>query len=208
MSAQEPLPIPPNAAAAAPAGRRGLSMKVIVLTVAAGVAGAATSFAIMLPKMRETERRTTCMKNLLELSHVYFEDMLENGPKARRWSGPAMWLSRRQRGAESRLLCPEDATVRSPVTDADRAAWDDANLADPRRDLCSYAGRDFANFPIDSCRNAIGACVHHRGGVIVAFDIGDVRFFTREQLGISEDDEIRCGPESASPLLRMLVGGN
>lgn len=175
------------------------------------VAGVVTAVAIMVPKMQETARKTTCMSNLMELSHAYIEDAMENGTKARRWSGSAMWLSRRHRVGESRLLCAGDEAVRLPESDADRSAWDAVDLANPARELCSYAGRDFANFPIDPeiCdKQPIGACVHHRNGAVVAFDEGDVRFMTREDLGISEDDEIRCGPESASPILRKLLGGN
>ena len=209
----EPPPIPPDAPAAK---RGGLSTTAIVLIVCGVlalpvVAGVVGAVAVMVPKIQETKRKTTCMTNLMQLSHAYLEDALENGAKARRWSGSAMWLSRRHRVGESRLLCAGDPSVRLPESDTDRAAWDAVDLANPARHLCSYAGRDFVEFPIDPEINdlqPIGACVHHRGGAVVAFDVGTVLFMTRKDLGISEDDEIRCGPESASPLLRKLVGGN
>jgi hypothetical protein len=181
------------------------------------LAGVVTTVAIVVPRMQETKRRTQCMSNLSELLVRHVTASMDDPKQAARWSGSSLWLAQRRggmrvrRGEETLLICPGDALARPPVSESDRAEWDSVDLDHPPRHLCSYAGRDFAAFPIDPTgeeKNPIGACVHHRGGAVVAFDTGDVQFFTREQLGIAPDAKITVGPDSASPMLRVLRGGN
>lgn len=222
MTAPEPPPIPPDAPAAVPARRGGLSTTAIVLIVCGVlalplVAGVVTTVAIVVPRMQETRNKITCMSNLSELSQRHLMASMEDPRQAVRWSGSALWLAQRRggvrvrRGEEKLLLCPGDDLARPPQSESDRAEWDSVDLKLPPRHLCSYAGRDFAAFPIDPDdgeKHPIGACVHHRGGAVIAFDAGDVLFFSRADLGIAPDAEITFGPDSASPLLRTLTGGN
>ena len=217
----EPPPIPPDAPAAAAPAKSGLSTKAIVLIVCGVLAipclaGVVTTVAIMVPRMQETARKTTCMSNLSELSHVYISQTFQDRKVAQRWSGSSLWLAMRRDlkevlpGQEAALLCPGDHDVVIPAAGSDVSAWDEVDLEHPPRALCSYAGRDFAAFPIDpddEQSHPIGACVHHRGGAVVAFDDKDAVFMTREELGLEREDEIRVGPESKSEILRVLRGG-
>lgn len=41
-------------------------------------------------------------------------------------------------------------------------------------------------------------------GAIIGYSDGSVRWLDREELGLAVDDPIRCGPQSKSPILRML----
>jgi hypothetical protein len=168
----------------------------------------------MVPKMKETARRTECMSHLSELSMGFVMKQLEDPKAAQRWSGSSLWLAMRRNvphagdGRDTMLLCPGDVAAMPPGGTAD---WNGLDLERPPRELCSYAGRDFARFPIDENdvkKQAIGACVHHRGGAVVAFDAGDVQFMTREELGLEPDADIKTGPDSASPVLRVLRGGD
>jgi hypothetical protein len=157
--------------------------------------------------------RLTCMEHLAQLGYIFMTHMHDDAAKARKYSGPALWLAMRknaidlQRGEENVLLCPADPAVRAPRTDADRKAWDEVDLAKPTPGLCSYVGRDFVNFPIDiasSAKQPIGACLHHEGGAVVVFESGDAQFVTLEDLGLSSEDEKKVGPDSKSPILRKL----
>jgi hypothetical protein len=72
---------------------------------------------------------------------------------------------------------------------------------------CLYDVRDFAKFPLDPNATepqVIAACIHHRRGVVVAYDDGSCQFLTLEDLGLYDDDEKSVGPDSISPALRVL----
>jgi hypothetical protein len=222
VTGSEPPPIPRDAPPAPAARSGGLSTKAIILIVAGVLAlpvcaGLVTAVAIMVPKMQETARRTTCMSHLSGLTGFYLSDAMADRARAQRWSGSSLWLAMRRqgtpvlRGQEKTLLCPGDVMVRLPETESERSAWDNVDLEHPPRELCSYAGRDFAAFPIDPAERGphpIGACIHHRGGAVVAFDDGSCQFMTKEDLGLEHDDEMVVGPESASPVLSVLRGGD
>jgi hypothetical protein len=159
------------------------------------------------------QQRATCMNNLSQLGQVHLIQTMENRAKAQKYSGPAMWLAMRKsgveihRGEERTVLCPCDLDVYVPATDAEIKRWDDVDLAKPAEGLCSYAGRDFVKFPIDvksTDKQAIGACLHHDGGAVVVFDGGDAYFMTLEELGLASEAEKTVGPESKSPVLRVL----
>lgn len=216
----EPPPIPPVPPGPWPnlAGRSKRELAVIFGSIVLPcVALPVVIVAVMLPKMEEPSRVTTCHSHLSELAQCYVDAARTDPRAAQRWSGPAMWLALRSGGASERcrqerlFFCPDDGSADVPSSQVEHAAWDDADLASPPREVCSYAGRDFANHPIsqdDPGPHAIGACVHHRRGALVAYDDGDVRYLERDELGLTPDDDVVCGPESKSPLLRQLVGGN
>jgi hypothetical protein len=74
--------------------------------------------------------------------------------------------------------------------------------------------RDFEKYPIDTeakmlqailCdrQGADGRSNHHRHSIVVAFDNGEARTMTNEELGIPDGDPIVIGPDSPSPLLRV-----
>ncbi|MDJ0521140.1 MAG: hypothetical protein QNJ90_03600 [Planctomycetota bacterium] len=44
----------------------------------------------------------------------------------------------------------------------------------------------------------------HEGGATIGFSDGSVRWLEREELGLGDDDPIEAGPDSRSPILRML----
>jgi hypothetical protein len=165
------------------------------------------------PERLEQKRRMECMSDLSQLAQVYLLCLMDDRAKAQKWSGAALWLSMRKgercikRGEEHVLICPADPAAHPPTSDAERKAWDDVDLSRPAAGLCSYAGRDFAKFPLDPkvrTPQVIGACLHHKGGVMVAFDSGDIQFIFLEELGLASEAEKIVGPDSKSPLLRVL----
>jgi hypothetical protein len=217
VTGPESPPLPPAALAAALARGGGLSARASVLIGGLLVVGAVVAIpVIMLPKMLEPSRITLCRSNLGELSQIHVRRTMEDRGAAERWSGSSLWLAmRRDRrdigvGRERVLLCDGDGCADVPSATDDLSAWDEVDLQNPARELCSYAGRDFATLPIDpddETPHPIGACVHHRDGAVVAFDDGTVSFMERAELGLTPDDDIVCGPESKSPILRVLRGG-
>lgn len=211
MSASEPPPIPPDAPGAAAARR---AKRRIVVTVAVLVvigAGVAKCVSHQLWIMNESSRFEFCDSQMSDLASAFAAQRMRDPKRAERWSGSALWIAMRQDGVRARdgrdlvLVCRGDL---------DAEAADDltgVDLEHPPRELCSYAGRDFANFPLAADAGEpqpIGACVHHRGGAVVGFDDGSVRKMDRAELGLAAGDDIVCGPESKSPLLRQLLGGN
>ena len=209
----DPPPVPRDAPGAP---RRGLPKVAIVLIrvcVGLTVAYFVACVAVTGHRMGREGRYKLCRRHLSALADGFAIDRTQDSTRAQRWSGSSLWLAMRRntthvlRGAESTLFCPEDDDADPPGD----AAWDSVDLEHPPRELCSYAGRDFAAFPLDENATEpqpIGACVHHRDGVLVAFDNGWVQMMYREQIGLGPDDPMVVGPESKSPLLRMLVGGN
>ena len=206
----EPPPIPKEAPAAP---RRGLSKTATVLIAVASIVlvGAFLWVLLVFLPLHARQQRWDCMRNLEQLAASHLGASMKDPDRARRWSGPALWLS--MRGAEVRcggekvFLCPCDPLAAPP----DPAAYDVMDLAAPSRALCSYAGRDYAAFPLDpksTQPQPIGACVHHADFVIVAFFEGGVRLVSRAELGLRPGENVTVGPDSKSPLLRPLVGGN
>src|SRR6185503_6806499 len=98
-----------------------------------------------------------------------------------------------------------------PTTDAERKLWDDVDLAHAPRALCSYAVRDFKRFPVDPVSTdpeVIAACIHHRRGAVVLYAGGDAQFVALAELGLSSDDDKTVGPDSKSPVLRVVRYGD
>lgn len=164
--------------------------------------------------------QTECMSNLVELAKEYgrardggrLDPTLHGSAQILSWfDGTGL-----PRESEKSLLCPADAGVFIPVTDADLRAFHPAGADALRaaRGLGSYAVRDFERFPIDPSstekqpilcdrQGADGRTPHHRDSIVIAFDSGDVQKYSREHLGLGPDDPIVVGPESKSPLLRV-----
>lgn len=206
-----PSPPPPVPAPPPPPAPKRRSWLVIVLIVAAVlgipcIAGVIGAVAVVVPRMKEKQGQLACHQNLSQLGML----RLDRGDGARpAHSGPALFLSWCQDGTipdggEWLLLCPDDP-------EADRgaapAAWDAADLSNPPRGLCSYAVRDFAAFPLEAHADevqAIAACLHHRGGVVVLYDDGSTQFHQLLELGLVADTDVSVGPESKAELLRPL----
>ena len=182
-----------------------------------------TTVAIVVPKMQETARQTTCMNNLSQLGQVYLMQAQENQGRAQKYSGVALWLSYRKnaseikRGDERVLLCPGDV-IPMPDTEDEKKRWDNADLDNPPGDLCSYSARDFKNFPmnVESKDKEIigsdregpdGKTNHHKGVIICVFAAGDAQKMTREELGLASDTThgIVIGPEAESKMLQKVI---
>jgi hypothetical protein len=163
-------------------------------------------------RMAATERLTSCMNNLSQLGQTYLMQSAENRAKAQKFSGPALWLAYRKnaseirRGDERVLLCPADPKAVFPESPADWKRFDDVDLSNPAAGLCSYAGRDFVRCPLPESKEPqpIGACLHHPGGAVIAYDDGSVKFVKLKDLGLASDAEKIIGPDSKSPVLRVL----
>jgi prepilin-type N-terminal cleavage/methylation domain-containing protein len=194
-----------------------------IMVVIAIIAGLVTTVAIVVPKMQETQRQTSCMNNLSQLGQVYLMQAQENRGKAQKYSGVALWLSYRKnaseikRGDERVLLCPGDI-IAMPETEDDKKKWDNADLDNPPGDLCSYAARDFKNFPlnIESPDKEIigsdrqgpdGKTMQHKGVIVCVYDHGDAQKVTREELNLASDvtHGIVIGPEAEAKMLQKVV---
>lgn len=171
-----------------------------------------TTAAIQSPGP-ERNQRASCMNNLSQLGQIFLMWRQAHPDATVPFNGTALWLSYRKdrseirRGDERVLICPKDDDASVPETDAERQAWDDVDLAHPSGALCSYASRDFERFPLGphpADKEPIGACLHHKGIAIVVFRYGDAQKMTLEELGLASDDEKIVGPESKSPVLRVL----
>ena len=194
----------------------------VVITI---IAGLVTAVAIMVPKMQETARQTSCLSNLNGLGQMYITKAMEKGSAAaaQRYSGVALWLSYRKtgkegilRGQEKALMCPGDPNFLLPENEEDRKQWDNIDLDNPQDNLCSYAARDFKahainiespNKEIIGCdrQGSNGRTPHHKGVIICTFNEGDAQKMTREDLGIATDEDIVVGPEASSKMLQNVI---
>jgi hypothetical protein len=222
MTAGEPGPGPEVPPPVPPAKKKGLSTTAIVLIVLGAVGflvvvGVVATVAIVVPKMKVQQQRVACLNNLSQLGQLQLMLAAEHPDRPPSHSGPALFLSYRKGGVEIRrgdersLLCPADEKARLPETEDDRQAWDDVDLAHAPRSLCSYAVRDFERFPIDpkkGAREPIAACLNHEGIVVFVFSAGDAQFVKLHELGLATDDDKIVGPDSKSPLLRVLRFGD
>ena len=214
-----PGPISIGPAPAMPAKRAWIGLALVALAVLAAALFIGNRIHRKLDEAANgSQRLTACKGNLARLGADLADDAKRQAPSARRWSGPALWISLRRlggpvrRGDERLYLCPGDTEAGDPPeTDEERDAWDRVDLDRVPRELCSYAGRDFEHFPLESrplVRNVLGACVQHRDGAVVVYDDGDVDLLGPQELGLGPDDEMTVGPESKSPVLRVLRFGD
>ena len=223
----EPPPLPPDVAGTA---KRGLSLPVIAGLVVSCAIGLVCAFGptrgeVTRLKDRHVEEEATarahCATNLEALAEHFSIRHGRGAPPAR--SGPGLFVAWRSErtvllpGGESMLVCPSDPIAVKPDTREAEAAYAAADLDHPTPELCSYAVRDFAKFPLAATKGAaepIAVCLHHaetllvRGGAVVAYSDGRAAFVGYEELGISEGSELIVGPRSKSPLLRMMTFGD
>jgi prepilin-type N-terminal cleavage/methylation domain-containing protein len=190
----------------------------VVITI---IAALVSTVAIIVPKMQESQRQMSCMNNLSQLGQVYLTEAMENKGKAQKYSGVALWLSYRkgahqiQRGNEKVLICPGD-NIAMPETEEDKKRWDNVDLANPGTDLCSYAARDFQNYPIgaeEKDKQIIGSdrqgtnqkTMHHKNVIIVVYEAGDTQKMDRESLGVDSESPIIVGPDAQNEQLKKVV---
>ncbi len=195
-----------------------------IMVVIAIIAGLVTTVAIVVPKMQEQQRRTGCLNNLSQLGQVFLMEKQTNPGRAMKYSGVALWLSYRKdgsnikRGDEKALWCPGDNAMALPDTDDERKKWDNVDLDNPGSDLCSYAARDFKNYPLsietrDKADTIIGSdrqgpngsTMQHQDVIVCVYEGGDAQFVKRDELGVSSEKNIVIGPESENKMLRQVV---
>ncbi len=196
---------------------------VLIVLIAVGCggvlvcSGAVVTVARIVPRMQETQRRITCMNNLSQLGQNYLVQSQINRRVAQAQGGSALWVAYRKNltglriGDERVLLCPGDPLATPLETASASHLYDDVDLARVPRSMCSYAGRDFEKFPIDRTshgKEPIGACLSHKGGAVVVFVGGDVQFVPLLELGLASDEEKSVGPDSKSPMPRVLRYGD
>ena len=166
---------------------------------------------------RNTQKATGCMNNLSQLGQLCLtaekekrlDPRLHGSAQILSWGGV-------RHGDERVYFCPEDDRA-VPETPEERRAFHPADAAALRRavGLGSYAVRDFERFPLDpkSTEKQIilcdrlgddGRAVRHEDVIIAVFADGDAQKLTRDDLGIGPDDPIVVGPESPSPVLRVM----
>jgi prepilin-type N-terminal cleavage/methylation domain-containing protein len=194
-----------------------------IMVVIAIIAGLVTTVAIIVPKMQETQKQTTCLNNLSQLGQVYLMQEQDSRGKAQKYSGVSLFLAYRKatppeikRGDERVLICPGDAGISVPENEEAIKKYDNVDLDSPPDDLCSYAGRDFKNFPIkiESPDKEIIGCdrqgpngrtQHHINTIICVYTAGDAQKVTREQLGLTPEADIVVGPEANTPMLKKVA---
>jgi len=191
----------------------------VVITIIASLAGAVL---ILVPRIQEKQRQTTCANHLRQLGGIYTSESMEK-PGLPPHVGASLFLYYRQKHfiqatREEVLTCPGDNSVRVPSNAEESARYDDMDLENPPLDACSYMGRDFVNYPLSNEAPAaqIIACdrngtnfktPHHRDGLNILYDDGAVQFKDREYLGLTSEDDIVVGPESDVEILRQVVYG-
>jgi hypothetical protein len=108
------------------------------------------------------------------------------------------YIARRK---ESYLVCGWDPDALRIESDSDRELFHTADLSDPEMvtQLCSYAIRDFARFPVDLDDDEAWLLCERMGAD------GRTRFLRREDLEIAPEDPIVVGPDSPHPELRKMV---
>jgi hypothetical protein len=203
-------------AASSPPPRRGLPTWAFALIVVGATVIAFLGVCVILiphvvSKPQELQRKLACMNNLSQLAQAYLVDVDTNKSKVQIHSGPALWLgyykTAIKSGEESVFVCAGDPSAKFPTTAEDRAAYEHVDLDHVPRELCSYAGRDFERCPLDKspgAKNVLGACLHHKGCAVIVTDAGDAMYLRLEELGLDSDDDKSVGPDSKSPVLRVL----
>lgn len=162
----------------------------------------------------ETQQEV-CTGNLERLGRVL---LARNGPTPNNppYSGSALLLYKRKTGKipsgqEETLLCPADPRVHLPMTPAARARYDEIDPATAPRELCSYAGRNHREYPLDVAAptlQILACCPHHPVGALVLLDDGNVVVLDREDLGVEADAAIPVGQSSRHELLRRVTFGS
>lgn len=190
----------------------------VVITIIVLLMGAV---ALSVPLVQERAARSTSTNNLKQLYTLYTTDKMDRGTARPRYDGATLWLSFRKkgdikRGQEEVLLCPRDPDVLPIETPEHRAKYDEINLEDPPRNMCSYAARNFTAYPMKAesidlqvigglRQGANGRTQHYADGTILMYEDGSVRFVDREELGLPAEAEIVIGDDSDHELLRTIT---
>ncbi len=202
--------------------RRSVLAVLTMVIVACVLAGVHSALASRRRGNPNGHLQIACANNLRHLGGIYSSLLMEKpGPPP--YDGTALWLEYRkreyvQRTRESVMLCPGDESVFAPQTDDDARFWDDVDYSDAAvvRRLCSYAVREFTEFPLDpdseepqaiacDAPDADGVVRHHRGGLTILFDDGAAQWTDREHLGLQPDEPITIGPDARAEVLRALT---
>jgi hypothetical protein len=167
-----------------------------VLCVATLVAIATAALALLAP--RGVSDREACSRRLCEISGVLVQraNLLAQRPEGASDNDEAKVVPVGP-GAVVSFLCPADP----------RATGKGGEGEGDRRFLTSYVVRDLKRFPLnpeDHGPLALAACLLHPGGANILFSTGEVRFLRMDELGLPEEAPLVAGPDSPSPLLRVL----
>jgi hypothetical protein len=157
--------------------------------------------------------KNTCQNNLRNLGGVLVYRATD-----KRWpeEGRAafllqLWFTEPQVRRDPRVfVCPGDDSIPDGGGEAHVALFEtlEPDLADWPDGLTSYAGRDQTRYPLlrDSEEKQAIACdrgAFHETGLNVLFEDGQVKFFTWEDLGLEDGDDLIVGPRGPD-LLRPL----
>lgn len=192
-----------------------------IMVVIAIIAGLIGTVAIIVPQMQEKQKRFQCANNLSQLGGIFVAERTEKTGKPK-YDGSALFLSWRvngskiKQGQESVLICPGDEGISAADTPEQRQRYDDVDLKSIPNDLCSYAVRDFSNFPLqaESKKQQLIACdrngpqgktMHHKNGLNMVFDDGSAVFQERESLGVASDVVIVVGPDATNEDLKQVI---
>ncbi len=201
------------AAGGASKGIPGWLIAVLVLSGLAVIVFCAALFgaaSILVPRIQEKQRQSTCANNLRRLGGLYVADaMRQDGAPG---EGGARYFLRLVHDASADpavLFCPSDSVATPETVVAGADGGRSPSAADALRRVCSYAVRDFARYPLDDSATdefvaADAADVHGRGGVTILLSDGSVQFRTRAGLGLAPDEPIVIGPDSSHPELAKL----
>jgi prepilin-type N-terminal cleavage/methylation domain-containing protein len=192
-----------------------------ILVVIAIIATLVAAVSVTVPLVQERNRRLGCQRNLKELGTLFLTYQQEKQGKPR-YDGASMFLYFRvsksdvQKGQETVFTCPGDQSVTPPTTPELQAKYDEIDLTNPPADVCSYAVRDFTNYPMsmDSKELEIIACdkqgndgrtAHHQDGLVILYKDGSSKFMDRDSLGLSAEAPIVVGPGSEHDLLKKVI---
>ena len=189
----------------------------VVITIIVLLAGAV---ALSVPLVQERARRSTSTNNLKQLYTLYTAEKMERQTARPRHDGGTLWLSYRKKsliknGQEEVLVCPGDPDILPIETPEDRDRYDEINLEDPKKNMVSYAARNFTAYPLKAESKTLqiigglrqgsnGRTMHFDGGTIVVFEDGAVRWQSREDLGLAGDADIVIGEDSDHDLLKKI----
>ncbi len=163
----------------------------------------------------EDELQTRCMNHLRQIGTLMIVDhvMSEEWPKG---SGTEFILDLARRHPEvlehsEVLVCPADSSidVDSESRKAALAALARGEVA-AAEGICSYAGRDMRDHPLDPDADeaqalACDAGPYHADGVCVLYENGTVVFYTWKKLGLDSRDDFRLGPDGPALLKGLCV---
>ena len=194
----------------------------VVITIIASLAGAVM---VLVPRIQEKQRQTTCAGRLSQFGALYQGEQMERGGGRPTHNGVGYFLNFRTgkgrliaKGQEEVFTCPGDPVIIVPNTPELQAKYDEVDLRDPDDSLCSFMVRDFRAYPLDrespdleilaaDRQGTDHMTAHHKGGINILYEDGSVKFKDRDELGISEAENIVVGENASNEMLRKLIYG-